>query len=166
MNHSNLLIVYRIRIRIFHLVKMNFRIFSLLNVVVEELNHVDILLMNLIDFHHREVNHPMQLNSLKLILKSVLFTEFERFILLIDQIENLIISFSNTEHDLYCFDQYLFGDKWLTIANHIHHHHLQLNILIHRTFEIYTITDLLSNFHWFNQRIICQTIKKIIIQPV
>ena len=98
---------------------------------------------------------PMQLTSLRLILKSVLHTEFERLILMIDQIEHLTISFTNTEHDVHCFDSYLLGENWLTIANHVHH--LQFNIIVHRTFEIYSLSDLLSNFHWFNQRLICQT---------
>ena len=99
---------------------------------------------------------PNQLTSLKLILRSVLFTEFERLMMMNDQIVDLTVSFNNTEHDVHCFDSYLFSDNWLNIANHLHR--LQLNIIIHRTFESFSISDLLSNFHWFNRRMICQTI--------
>lgn len=100
---------------------------------------------------------PMQLTSLKLTLRSVLFTEFERLIMMTnDQLNNLTVSFSNTEHDVHCFDSYLFGDNWFNIAHHLHR--LQLNIIIHRTFDSFAISDLLSNFHWFHRRLICQSI--------
>jgi hypothetical protein len=87
----------------------------------------------------------MYLSSLKLILKSVLFTEFERLIIMIDSIENLMVSFSNTEHEVHCFDQYLFGDSWLSIKEHVKN--LQFNIIIHQTLETFFISDLLANFH-------------------
>ena len=61
------------------------------------------------------LSFPTYLISLKLILKSVLFTEFERLVTLIDSIENLTVSFSNTEHEVHCFDQYLFADSWYSI---------------------------------------------------
>jgi len=102
------------------------------------------------------LHFPIHLISLKLILRSVLFTEFERLIMMIESIENLNVSFSNTEHEVHCFDPYLFGENWLSIKQYVNN--LQLNIIVHRTLETFLISDLISNFDWFSKKIICQTI--------
>jgi hypothetical protein len=126
-----------------------------LNTIVPNLQSLTLTLNNTTNIPLM-FNFPMHLISLKLILKSLLFTEFERLIMMIDYIENLTVCFSNTEHEVHCFDQYLFGDSWLSIKNYVSN--LQFNIIIHRTLETFFISDLLSNFHWFDRRIICQTI--------
>jgi hypothetical protein len=103
------------------------------------------------------LNFPNHLISLKLILRSVLFTEFERLILMLESIQNLTVSFSNTEHEVHCFDQYLFGENWFLISKYVDN--LQFNIIVHRTLETFLISDLLLNFNWYQRKIIYQTIE-------
>jgi len=102
------------------------------------------------------LHFPIHLISLKVILRSVLFREFERLIMMIEYIKNLTVSFSNTEHEVHCFDQYLFGENWSSINKYVDN--LQFNIIIHRTLETFLIPDLISTFDGFQKQIICQTI--------
>ncbi|CAF0848824.1 unnamed protein product [Rotaria sp. Silwood1] len=102
------------------------------------------------------INFPIHLMSLKLILRSVLFNEFERLIMMIKYIKNLTVSFTNTEHEAHCFDQYLSGEDWFSINKYVNN--LQFNIIVNQTFEIFSISKLISNFNWFQRKIICQTI--------
>ncbi|CAF1107233.1 unnamed protein product [Rotaria sordida] len=102
------------------------------------------------------INFPIHLISLKLILRSVLFNEFERLIMMIKYIKNLTVSFSNTEHEVHCFDQYLLSENWFSINKYVDN--LQFNIIVNQTFEIFFISNIISNFNWFQRKIICQTI--------
>ncbi|CAF1310448.1 unnamed protein product [Adineta steineri] len=102
------------------------------------------------------LHFPVHLISLNLILHSVLFTEFERLIIMIEHLENLTVSFRNTEHEVYCFDQYLFGKNWYSIKNYVDN--LEFNIIVNQTSEAYLISEMISNFEWFRKKIICQTI--------
>ncbi|CAF1517072.1 unnamed protein product [Adineta ricciae] len=102
------------------------------------------------------VHFPESLYTLKLILRSVLFTELERLVKMNEHIETLIVSFSNTEHEVHCFDQYLFGDHWSSLNTYFNN--FRFNIIVHQTSEAFSIEDLLSNFHWYNERLHCQTL--------
>ncbi|CAF2580728.1 unnamed protein product [Rotaria sp. Silwood2] len=81
-----------------------------LNTYVPNLRSLTLILNNCINIP-ATINFPIHLVSLKLILRSVLFNEFERLIMMIKYIKNLTVSFSNTEHEVHCFDQYLSGEK-------------------------------------------------------
>ncbi|CAF2988736.1 unnamed protein product [Rotaria sp. Silwood2] len=126
-----------------------------LNTYVPNLRSLTLILNNCINIP-ATINFPIHLVSLKLILRSVLFNEFERLIMMIKYIKNLTVSFSNTEHEVHCFDQYLSGESWFAINKYVDN--LQFNIIVNQTFEIFFISNLISNFNWFQRKIICQTI--------
>lgn len=126
-----------------------------LNTLVPNLHSLTLKLNNLTNIPFI-LNFPKNLISLKLVLRSVLFNEFERLIQMIEYIENLSVSFSNTEHEVHCFDQYLLGESWLLIQNYVQN--LEFNIIIHHTLETFLISDLISNFNWLSKRIFCQTL--------
>ena len=102
------------------------------------------------------LNFPIQLISPKLAIQSVLRNGFERLILMMKSVKDLVVSFTNTEHEVYCFDEYLFGENWYLINNYVDN--LQFNITVHRTRETFLISSLISKFDWFQRKIISQTI--------
>ncbi|CAF3529609.1 unnamed protein product [Rotaria socialis] len=102
------------------------------------------------------INFPIDLISLKLILRSVLFNEFKRLIMMIKYVKNLTVSFSNTEHEVHCFDEYLLGECWFSINQYVEN--LQFSIIVNQTFAVFLMSNLISNFNWFQRKIVCQPI--------
>lgn len=101
---------------------------------------------------------PTGLISLTLTLRSILFNEFERLIRLTGHLKQLTVTFSNSEHDPYCFDEYLSGEHWFSLRSCVDQ--LQFNVTVHKTHGRFSTTDLLSHYQWFERDIHCQSIEE------
>ena len=99
---------------------------------------------------------PVSLVALKLTLRSILFAEFERLVRLAGHLEQLRVTFSNSEHDVFRFDEYLSGDHWFSLRSCVDR--LQLNVTVHQTCERFSTADLLSRYEWFERGLHCQSI--------
>jgi len=127
-----------------------------LNIIVPNLRSLIVTLTSNTTIHPSTI-FPSNLKSLKLNLRSFPYSEFEQLMSLIDHLETLSVSFTDTEHDLYSHDQYLLGQNWFPIQTKIVN--LRLNIIVHQTFGTYDTSELLSNFNWYSSRLICQTLE-------